>query len=225
MLERMKTTVKDKAIKLWRRANGQPKKMFNWYVLGNKATIPPDLYKQRMVKKIGRKSGIRVFVETGTYKGDMTLAASRVFEKVYSIELHKPFYDKAVERFAGNNRVEILYGDSASVVKDLMRKIDEPCVFWLDAHGGQASKDGAGIEGPAPVDPELRAILNHSKAAQHIILIDDAHTFIRDQKWGKGVWGQIENLRKEWLEKHPEWVWKIKDNVVHIYKTGNEQRS
>lgn len=205
-------------LNLWHRANEQPKRLLHWYVLGTRSTPPPDLFKQRLAKKLGRDFGLKVFVETGTYHGDMTAAASRVFDQVYSIELHKPFYDKAKVRFANEPKVKILPGDSGVVLRRLLSDITQPCLFWLDAHGGQSSKNTNGIEAPAPVKPELEAILQHPLADHHVILIDDVHAFVRSTKWGTGVWPQLEQLRAQWLAQHPDWIWKVKDNILVILK-------
>lgn len=205
-------------LNLWHRANEQPKRLLHWYVLGTRATPPPDLFKQRLVKKLGRDFGLKTFVETGTYHGDMTAAASQVFDQVYSIELHKPFYEKAIIRFANKPAIKVLHGDSGVVLRELLPAIKQPCLFWLDAHGGQSAKDLSGREAPAPLMSELEAILQHSLADQHVILVDDVHTFVRDAKWGAGVWPQVGKLRRQWLAQHPNWTWEVKDNILVIFK-------
>lgn len=200
------------------RLNQEPKRLLSWYVLGTKTTPPPDLFKQRLVRQVARQFGLTTFVETGTYKGDMIAAVRDTFTHIYSLEAHKPFYDRAVERFAADARIQILYGDSATELANLLATLQEPALFWLDAHGGQFARRSDGTEAPAPVRPELEAILTHSQVADDVILIDDVHTFVRGTKWGAGVWQEIEALREQWLAQHPEWVWKVRDNVLHIYR-------
>ena len=200
------------------RLNEQPKRLLHWYVLGTKSTPPPDLFKQRLVKRIGKEFKLKTFVETGTYRGDMTAAAASVFDTVYSIEIFQPFYERAVARFASVPKVKIVKGDSGETLKKLLLEIKEPALFWLDAHGGKTAKQPDGSETAAPVRPELEAILNHSLRDQHVILVDDIHTFVRGTKWGVGVWAQVEELRQQWLSAHPDWIWKVQDNVLHIYK-------
>lgn len=200
------------------RLNEQPKRLLHWYVLGTKSTPPPDLFKQRLVKRIGKEFNLKSFVETGTYRGDMTAAAASVFDKVYSIEIFQPFYERAVARFANRPKVKILKGNSGEDLKKLLTEIKEPALFWLDAHGGKTAKQPDGSETAAPVRPELEAILNHSLRDKHVILVDDIHTFVRGTKWGVGVWTQVEELREKWLAAHPDWLWKVQDNVLHIYK-------
>lgn len=206
---------------LWHRANEQPKRLLSWYVLGTRATPPPDLFKQRLIKKLGRNHHFKIFIETGTYHGDMAAAASQVFEHVYTIELHQPFFDKAQVRFSNTPSVKVLHGDSAVVMPRLLSTITEPSLFWLDAHGGQSAKNTEGRETPAPLKAELEAILQHPHADQHMILVDDVHTFIKNAKWGMGVWTQIEALRQQWLAQHHDWLWHVKDNILFITKASN----
>jgi len=177
-----------------------------------------DLRKQRMVRQVGRQFDLETFVETGTYRGDMTVAAAKVFEKVYSIELHRPFYEKAVERFADNPSITILYGDSGEQMEELMSKINGPTLFWLDAHGGKEALKDDGTEAAAPLIRELVAILGHPDIDQHMIMIDDAHMFEKGVKWGAGVWSELEKMRAIWLTEHQDWMWQIEDDVLRIHK-------
>ena len=213
----MITKVRSAGKRIWQRANQEPKRLWHWYVLRDKATAPPDLFKQQLVKSLGKRFNLRVFVETGTYKGDMVAAVLRYFEHIYSIELHQPFYDKATERFSADEHVEILHGDSATKLKDVLAGLNEPALFWLDAHGGAEAKTDTG-ELPAPVMAEVTAILAHSQVSDHLILLDDVHTFRRNVKWGVGVWAEIEQLRQQWLAKHPDWIWQVEDNILRIYR-------
>src|SRR5437016_13811659 len=48
-----------------------------------------------------RRTGVRVFVETGTYRGETTLALRRVVERCITIELDRALHDRAKAVFAG----------------------------------------------------------------------------------------------------------------------------
>jgi hypothetical protein len=177
-----------------------------------------DLRKQRLVKKSGRQFGLQNFVETGTYKGDMTAAARRVFKKVYSIELHQLFYERAKERFKDDEGVKLFQGDSGEKIPVVLAELEGPALFWLDAHGGAEARLKDGSEGPAPLMAEIVAILKDERIDQHLIFIDDAHVFSRGDKWGAGIWPELEKLRLAWLAKHPEWIWLVEEDVIKIYK-------
>ena len=60
------------------------------------------------------------------------------------------------------------------MIPALLKKLNRPCLFWLDGHysGGVTAK--ADVE--TPVISELKAILEHHIKG-HIILIDDARLF------------------------------------------------
>src|SRR2546427_510154 len=58
-------------------------------------TGPPAFIKQRRVKKLQETFGIPVFVETGTYLGEMVNAVKNRFGEVYSIEIDEHLANKA----------------------------------------------------------------------------------------------------------------------------------
>lgn len=115
-----------------------------------------------------------VFIETGTYKGDMVEAVKRHFAKVYSIELGDELYRKAQERFKDEKHIEIVHGDSSEALSRILADIREPVIFWLDAHDSR----GDTVRGKTitPIEEELEHIFNHS-IKNHVIFIDDARDF------------------------------------------------
>jgi hypothetical protein len=60
-------------------------------------------------------------------------------------------------------------GDSASVLPRILDGLDEPALFWLDAH---PSTDRTARDAPIPLRAELAAIAAHPVAG-HVVLIDD----------------------------------------------------
>lgn len=61
----------------------------------------PHSVKQRAVAELARAHGAKIFVETGTYRGDMVAAMQPNFDKLYSIELSPELHRAAVRRFEG----------------------------------------------------------------------------------------------------------------------------
>ena len=47
---------------------------------------PPHVVKQRVLREYAERYELKVFVETGTYRGDMVQAMKPLFDKIYSIE-------------------------------------------------------------------------------------------------------------------------------------------
>lgn len=64
--------------------------------------------------------------------GKMVEAQKRRFKKIFSIELWLDLYKKAVERFKKDKNVTIIHGDSGEVLRDLMKSVYVPTIFWLD---------------------------------------------------------------------------------------------
>ena len=120
------------------------------------------------LKKLNANS---IFIETGTYMGQGVIKAlTSGYKEVHSIELDTKRYESNVKRFKNKKNVHLYHGNSGIVLHNIMKKIKEPCVFWLDAH---YCGDGAEMaEKWCPLKEELQAILNHD-IKTHTILVDD----------------------------------------------------
>lgn len=141
---------------------------------------PPHIYKQRVLREYAKRYGIKVFVETGTYYGDMVEAMKTDFDRIYSIEISKDLYEQARMRFKRVEYIEILQGDSGIEIGKLMEKINHRTIFWLDGHysGGETARG----EKDTPIFEELRHILNASDKG-HVIIVDDAQCFGTDPSY------------------------------------------
>jgi len=138
---------------------------------------PPHIVKQRAIRESAEKFGVKVLVETGTYYGDMVEAMKKCFNRIYSIELSKELYEKAKRRFAGDDRIMIIHGDSGIELGKLIASLDQPALFWLDGHysAGVTAKG----DKDTPIYEELTHIFN-SQQSGHVIFIDDARCFGTD---------------------------------------------
>lgn len=183
-----------------------------WLELGKPAP-PPNIIKQITVKIFANKYRPKIFIETGTYLGDMVYAVKSVFDKIYSIELGDNLYERARIKFSKYNHISILHGDSAVVLPEILHHIDEPCLFWLDAHysAGNTAKG----ELVTPIFQELDHIFNHP-AKVHVILIDDARDFD-----GNNDYPTIQDLRKFVLSRKPEYEFDVENDIIRLYKSKN----
>jgi predicted O-methyltransferase YrrM len=130
----------------------------------------PHLLKQRIVRKHAREHGLRILVETGTYYGEMIDAMKSRVDRIYSIEFDAALAARARRRFARSPHIEILEGDSGALVPQVLARISEPALFWLDAgYYGWADTEGD----RSRLERELEAILRHPVPG-HVILLDDA---------------------------------------------------
>lgn len=87
------------------------------------------------ISQILNKFKINTFIETGTLHGDgVDFALESGFNKVISIEINEKLADQAKKKYENEPRVTILQGNSTDVLKEILPNIEEPVVFWLDAH-------------------------------------------------------------------------------------------
>jgi hypothetical protein len=122
-----------------------------------------------------------IFIETGCQEG-WTFYPAKQFEftKMYGIELMPSFYDISVARFAGDDSISIIKGESPDVLRELCPTINEQVTFWLDAHASGPDIPG-GKYGPCPLIQEIEAIAL-SPYKDHVIMIDDIRLF-GTQEW------------------------------------------
>tara|TARA_R110002060_G_scaffold23166_11_gene31363 strand:- start:4218 stop:4751 length:534 start_codon:yes stop_codon:yes gene_type:complete len=113
----------------------------------------------------------RCFVETGTYLGEGVVAALQAgFTIIRSVELDPNLAAINRGRFAPHPDVQIHAGDSGALLGGIIRDINEPITFWLDAHNSSAELLEEGKN--CPLLRELEQIKNHP-INTHTILIDD----------------------------------------------------
>ena len=80
----------------------------------------------------------------------------------------------AAYRARHEHNVQLLVGDSASVLPGILATLHEPALFWLDAHySGTGTTLGDRV---TPISAELNAVLGHPVRG-HVVLIDDAREF------------------------------------------------
>src|SRR5580704_3945611 len=132
--------------------------------------ITPALVKIRALRHYAKEYELRTFVETGTFLGNTTAAIAHLFDQCFTIELSGELHARAVERFAGQPHIICVRGDSGAAIGDILRRINQPALFWLDAHYSGEITANAGYD---PVLRELSSIFAHS-IKNHVVLIDDA---------------------------------------------------
>ncbi len=162
-------------------------------------------FRIRILKKHAPASEYGIAIETGTLFGVSTRRLSRHFPLVYTIEINRELYEKAAAKFKGNDRIRVLHGDSKLVLRELLKDIRRPCLFYLDAHfsGDHATNwkesrwrgyrvdtgyagDRPSAENQVPLFEEIKAIHAAFKS-RSLIYIDDVDKF--DER-GAGLRGQ-----------------------------------
>lgn len=172
----------------------------------------PRLVKQALVRGFARATGIRTFIETGTFFGDMVEAVQSDFARVFSIELQPALRRRAAERFRDLSHVTIVEGDSRTALGEVLRDIDERCLLWLDGHfsGGVTARG----ESDTPVRAELSCVLRHP-VRDHVVLIDDARLF------GSGDYPTVEELAADARTSRPEWSVAVEDDVIRLARPAD----
>lgn len=138
---------------------------------------PPHIVKFRNIKEHYYKFRPAVFIETGTYKGEMIVRVGKLFKSIISIELDKKLFEEAQLKFSENKKIKIVNGDSTTVLPGILESINEDILFWLDGHySGGITAMGEKV---TPIEEELGIISNHMyrRNLKHVIIIDDARLF------------------------------------------------
>lgn len=177
----------------------------NWLKAG-KPIPTPHLVKQNIIKQYANIYHPDILIETGTFRGEMVDACSGLFKKIYSIELSHDLFQEASGRFSDQKHISILQGDSGKILPEILNKINEPCLFWLDGHysGGVTAKG----DKDTPILQEVLCILNHP-IDRHIILVDDARCFNEQNDYPA-----MHVLKDMVLSHRPDWFFEIEDDVI-----------
>jgi hypothetical protein len=161
-----------------------------------------------VVREYAEKFQLEILVETGTFMGEMIDAVLDEFREIHSIELGSDLCEKARQRFAGAAHIHIHHGDSAQVLPEILRRLREPALFWLDGHYSK----GITAKGQknTPILEELEAIYQH-EVKEHVILIDDARLFD-----GSRDYPRLEELRQLVNKWSPGAGMESRDDIIRL---------
>ena len=113
-----------------------------------------------------------IFIETGTYLGHGIINVKNDFREVHSIELNEKFYNDALINFKDDSNVFMHLGDSAEVMDEIIHNINEPILFYLDAHfSGGETAFGKEEDKGCPLLRELNVL--GKRKYNDIIIVDD----------------------------------------------------
>lgn len=81
------------------------------------------------------KYNIDIFIETGlgAKANGIRYASSYNFKKLYSVDIDKIYFDRALNEFKENSKIELHYKDSSKFLDEIL-PLDGNILFWLDAH-------------------------------------------------------------------------------------------
>lgn len=130
---------------------------------------PPTRAKHQLIRETALTHGLKILVETGTYTGETSWAMRHEFERIETIELEPTLAALARVRFRRTPSVRLHEGDSAVVLEQIVASLEQPALFWLDAH---PCTDRAASGTAIPLVRELATIAAH-RVKGHVMLIDD----------------------------------------------------
>jgi hypothetical protein len=132
------------------------------------------VYKKLRIAKIALSYRCESFIETGTYYGQMSNFARKIFLHVRSVELCERLFVQNLKQFSSYSNVSIYQGRSQDRLKEMIDSSSGRILFWLDGHYSGYSTAGAGEMCPISAELEL---IQCSARNDHCLLIDDARLF------------------------------------------------
>jgi len=150
----------------------------------------------------------KYFVESGCYTGDgLNYAVEANFDNIISIELSEKYYNICTSKFKNNDNVNIILGDSALILYDVIKDINERITFWLDGH--YCFGDSACGVHICPLLDELEQIKRH-QIKDHTLIIDDVRL------WSKVEYGWVdkEDILLKIKEINPYYEISFEDGAV-----------
>lgn len=181
-----------------------------------KLIIPEYSEKRIIIKRYKKLFDLKVLIETGTFLGETIDTFKDEFDQLISFELSEELATKAKEKFKKHKHINIITGDSGKLMVDILKEIQQPCLFWLDGHysseffiGKDFIKTAKG-EKETPIIEELTTIFNHS-IDSHVVLIDDARCFN-----GKNDYPTLGELKKLIHDLSPNSKVVVKRDILRI---------
>ncbi len=153
------------------------------------------------------------FVETGTFVGDSLDWASRTFENVWTVEINPQFFAQAKAKYNSLKNVNFLLGDSSSNLESIVKQLDGPALFWLDAHAGAGFFADHDI---CPLIQEMETIL-HSPH-EHLMIIDDARAFLAPPPppFDYSKWPSLDQILRVFSEQPKYNIVAIEDAIIIV---------
>jgi hypothetical protein len=127
------------------------------------------------LRSLGKRTGARRLIESGTFLGVTSARCARAFEQVVTIELDVELARRAAQFLARYPNVRVLQGDAAKLLPTIFAEPDHAeAIVFLDGHFSGGITAHGDIPEPALVELEILA-----RYSQRIcgIVIDDFRLF------------------------------------------------
>ena len=130
-LRRFLASTKPLSIIARRRKKAKLHKRFQAWKSSGSCLPMPHLGKQFVIQEYFERFSPDIFVETGTYEGDMVDAMLGNFKKIYSVELNETYFRNAYREFGRHRNVHIFQGQSEKILPEILKNISDSCSFGL----------------------------------------------------------------------------------------------
>tara|TARA_R110000765_G_scaffold7963_4_gene26060 strand:+ start:73391 stop:73897 length:507 start_codon:yes stop_codon:yes gene_type:complete len=143
-----------------------------------------------------------IFIETGTYKGNTLAKIKDKYKEIHTIEIVAQFHNDTKKQYESDKNINFHLNDSPVGLKKILKDIDKPVTFWLDAHyqGGAQTNSTK-----KPLLDELNVIKAHD-IKTHMVLIDDVRLF--------GVYGTtVDAVKSKLLEINKDYTFEFGEGV------------
>ena|ERR1700733_8281433 len=127
------------------------------------------------LRSLGKRTGARYLIESGTFLGVTAARCSRSFERVLTMELDIDLAQQATTYLRRFSNVEVFQGDAVQLLPQLIAREDaRAAVVFLDGHysGGKTALGDI----PEPAIPELEILAQHRDKICGIV-VDDFRLF------------------------------------------------
>lgn len=142
--------------------------------VGELAGPSPHLVKQNVISFLRMKYNYRIFIESGTFLGEMVLSQLNWFNEIHSIELDSSLFLHNKWQFRKIDKVKLWQGDSGNILGEILDRVNTPAILFLDGHySGGITARGELI---CPIYKELSHVF--ASKLDHIVIIDDKRLFV-----------------------------------------------
>jgi len=130
-----------------------------------------EIYKLLLVERPAVR-GLKTFVETGTFQGENIRKLEPYFDVLYTIEIDPKLHAEAKAKHP-SLKIHYVLGDSSVELRKISEEIQQPALFYLDAHfsgegTGRGSKD-------VPLIEEMEILRKRNQP--DCIIVDDLRLF------------------------------------------------
>lgn len=134
----------------------------------------PPFVKRAILKRAALDHSLRALVETGTQYGDTPWFFRGEMDEIWTVELSPDLAHLARRRFERFPTINVVEGDSAVQLGEIVPRLRHPVLFWLDGHysAGLTARGAS----DCPIYDELLCVFGKCKQ-RWVVLIDDARCF------------------------------------------------